>query len=334
MDSLSTRLTERLGLSTPVVQAPIGSATCPDLAAAVSAAGGLGTLAVTWRDPDRAATLVEETAERTDRPFGVNVVLDPDAGGSDPDALVDACLDAGAPVVSLSFGDDPGPYVGRIHDADALALVTVGSAAEAVAAVEAGADAVVAQGWEAGGHVQGEVATMPLVPRVVDAVPDTPVVAAGGIADGRGVAAALCLGADAAWLGTRFVVAAEAAVHEAYADRVVGAAATETVYGDPYPGGWPDQPHRTLANETTRQWEAAGRPDADRPGDGDVVAREGDGSPIERYEDALATPDVEGDVEEVPLYAGQSAGLVGDRRPAAAVVESLTEEAAAVLRDR
>lgn len=330
MTRLSTALTDALDLDVPIVQAPVGSATCPDLAASVAGAGGLGTLAVTWRDAEGTREIVAETLDRTDGTVGVNIVLDPNARSIPPEAHLDACLSAGADVVSFSFGD-AAPHVGRVHDAGGTVLQTVGSAEEARAAVDAGVDVVVAQGWEAGGHVQSDVATMPLVPRVADAVPETPVIAAGGIADGRGIAAALALGADGAWLGTRFLATDEAAVHRLYRQRVLDADETATVYGTPYDDGWPGVPHRVLANETTAAWEAEGRPDEDRPGEGDVVAETPDGEGVRRYEDSLAVPGTTGDVEEVPLYAGQSAGLTGETLPATDLVETLAEETRTAL---
>jgi len=202
--SRETSFTDALGLDVPIVQAPIGSATCPALAAAVADAGALGMLAVTWRDEAATREAVAETRRRTDGVFGVNVVLDPAAKDVPTETHVEACLDAGVDVFSFSFGD-AAPYVDQVHDHGGVVLQSVGSAETAKRAVDAGVDVVVAQGWEAGGHVQGDVATLPLVPRVVDAVPETPVVAAGGIADGRGIAATLALGADGAWLGTRFL---------------------------------------------------------------------------------------------------------------------------------
>ncbi|MEA5387450.1 nitronate monooxygenase [Haloarculaceae archaeon H-GB2-1] len=241
MPSLRTPLCGVLDVEYPVIQAPVGSVSCPELAAAVSNAGGLGTLAVTWRDFAETRRVIEATRELTDAPFGVNLVLDDDATVYDTEAHVETCLDAGAPVVSFSFGD-ASPYVGTVHDAGALAAVTVGSAAAAADAVDAGADVVVAQGWEAGGHVQSEVATMPLVPRVADAVGDVPVVAAGGIADGRGVAAALALGADGAWLGTRFVATEEAHAHERYKRALVEAVETDTLHSELFDKGWPGTP--------------------------------------------------------------------------------------------
>ena len=330
MARCSTALTDLLGLDVPIVQAPIGSATCPDLAASVADAGGLGTLAVTWRDADATHEVVAETLDRTDGAVGVNLVLDPEARSIPPEEHLEACLAVGAEVVSFSFGD-AAPYVDQVHDAGGVVLQTVGSADEAEAAVDSGVDVVVAQGWEAGGHVQSDVATMPLVPRVVDAVPDTPVIAAGGIADGRGIAASLTLGADGAWLGTRFLATDEAAVHRLYRQRVLEADETETVYGTPYDEGWPEVSHRVLANDTTAEWEAAGRPSDERPGEGDVVAEDPDGEQVRRYEDSLAVPGMTGDVEEVPLYAGQSAGLAEETLPAGDLVATLAAETRAAL---
>ena len=140
---------------------------------------------------------------------------------------------------------------------------TVGSAEEARRAVASGVDVIVAQGWEAGGHVWGNVATLPLVPAVVDAVAPVPVIAAGGIGDARGVAAVLALGAQAAWLGTRFLLAEEMPIHEDYRRRLIAAAETDAQrYPNLYEVGWPDSPHRALRNSTAKAWEAAGRPPA------------------------------------------------------------------------
>jgi nitronate monooxygenase len=240
--SLQSPLTRRLGIDAPVVQAPIGSATCPELAAAVSDAGGLRTLAVTWRDPAEIAAAVTSTRRQTDGSVAANVVVDPDAADTPTDDLVGACLDADVDVLSLSFGDAV-PYVDRAHDASVDVWQTVGSGAEARTAADTGVDAGVAQGVEADGHLQSDVSTMALVPHVVDAV-DCSVVAAGGIGDGHGLAAVLALGADAGWLGTRFVATREARVHERYRRRVVEAAETDTASGTPYDRGWPGPPPR------------------------------------------------------------------------------------------
>jgi nitronate monooxygenase len=327
---METEFTDLVGINHPIVQAPIGSATCPELAAAVANAGGLGHLAVTWRDKAETRRVIDRTRSLTDGPVAVNLVLDDATTNVPTDEHLATCLDAGARIVSLSFGDG-GPYVDQVHDAGGIVFQSVGSAAEARTAEAAGVDAVVTQGWEAGGHVQSEVATLPLVPRVVDAV-DVPVVAAGGIADGRGIAAVLSLGAAGAWLGTRFVATAEANVHRAYRERVTAVDETETVYTSLFDKGWPGTAHRVVENDTVRAWRAAGEPEpGDRPGEDGVVAELEDGTPIERYSEALATPDVAGDVDEMALFAGQSAGLTDDVRPASVVVEELVAETEAAL---
>lgn len=243
-----TSLCELLGIEQPIVQAPIGSAATPVLAAAVSEAGALGMLALTWSaDP---GSQVREVRELTSRPFRVNLVLE-----WDQHERLDVLLEAGARIVSLTWGT-PDDYVERIHDAGGLVLHTIGSAEEARRAVEAGVDAVVAQGWEAGGHVWGGVATLPLVAAVVDAV-DVPVIAAGGIGDGRGIAAALALGASGAWLGTRFLLAEEAPIHEEYRRLLVGADERDAVWlPDLFDRGWENAPHRVLRNSTVVAWRA------------------------------------------------------------------------------
>lgn len=323
--TIETRLTEALDIEYPIVQAPIGSATTPELATAVAEAGGLGMLAVTWRDPEMIRETLTATRRQTDGAVGVNLVVDEAASSLSVDRQLDACLSAGVDVVSFSFGE-AAPYLDQVRETDTLVTQTVGSAGEARGAVDSGVDIVVAQGWESGGHVQSEVATMPLVPQVVDAVPETPVVAAGGIGDGRGIAAALTLGADGAWLGTRFLATDEANVHDVYRSRVTDADETETEYGTIFDEGWPEVPHRVLENETVRAYRDAGSPDEDRPGEGETVAQTPDGDSVSRYEDSLAVPGMEGDPEKTPLYAGQSAGLAGASAPADTVVETLAAE--------
>src|SRR5882757_3553987 len=238
---MHTPLCDLLGIEHPIVQAPMGGPAVPRLAAAVSNAGALGMLALSWSED--AGAVVRELQELTTRPFGGNFGLQ-----LDQHERLDFVLQAGLRIVSLFWGD-PSPYVERIHDAGALVLHTVGSAEEARRAVAAGVDVVVAQGWEAGGHVWGQVGTLALVPAVVDAVAPTPVIAAGGIGDGRGVAAVIALGAQAAWVGTRFLMAAEAPVHEHYRRRLIEADETDAMwFPDLFDGGWPDAPHRALRN--------------------------------------------------------------------------------------
>jgi nitronate monooxygenase len=238
---------------------------------------------------------------------------------------LDQALEAGLRIVSLTWGD-PAPYVERVHDADALLMHTVGSAEEARRAAAAGVDVIVAQGWESGGHVLGTVATLPLVPAVVDAVAPVPVIAAGGIADARGVAAVLALGAQAAWVGTRFLLAEEAPVHPEYRRRLIAAAETDAEwYANLYDVGWPNAPHRALRNSTAQAWETAGRPARGaRPGEGEAVAHLASGEPLVRYSSEMALDGATGDVGALSLWAGQSVALVKRVQPAAEIVAELT----------
>jgi nitronate monooxygenase len=315
-----------LGLDRPIVQAPIGGLSTPALAAAVSNAGGLGMLSVTWRDPARLCGLLDETQRLTDRRFGVNLVLE-----WPPEERLAICLDAGVRIVSFFWGD-PAPYVERVHAAGALVFHTVGSAAEARRAVAAGVDLVVAQGRDAGGHVWGQVGTLALVPRVVDAVAPVPVLAAGGIVDGRGLAAALTLGAAGAWMGTRFLLSEEAATHPLYRERVAAATETDAIYTTLFDDGWRDAPLRALRNSTVAAWEAAGQPaPGARPGEGEIVGQNELGEPVVRYSSSAPVGGATGEIEAMVMYAGQGVGLVDRIQPAAAIVHEVCDEALRVL---
>jgi nitronate monooxygenase len=277
-------------------------------------------LALTWF-ADTAA-LVRETAAMTGGAIGGNLVL-----AWDQHARLEEALDAGLRIVSLSFGD-PAGYVEEVHAAGGLVLQSVASAEEAKRVVAAGVDVVVAQGWEAGGHVWGQVATLPLVPAVVDAVTPVPVIAAGGIGDARGVAAVLALGAQAAWVGTRFLLATEAPLHEQYRRRLIAAAETDAEwYADLYDVGWPNAPHRALRNATAETWDAAGRPNSgNRPGEGESIANRPSGDAIIRYSSTMPVEGTTGDVDALSLWAGQSVALATTTRPAADIVAELVTQ--------
>jgi nitronate monooxygenase len=202
---------------------------------------------------------------------------------------------------------------------------TVGSAEEARRAVGCGVDIIIAQGWEAGGHVWGGVATLPLVPAVVDAVAPVPVIAAGGIGDARGVAAVFALGAQAALLGTRFLLAVEMPIHEEYRHHLIAANETDAEwYPDLYDVGWPDAPHRALHNSTAEMWEAAGRPPlGSRPKEGEVIAHFASGDPILRYSPAPPMVGTTGEIEALSQWAGQSVALAKQPQPAAEIISEL-----------
>lgn len=300
----------------------MSAAASPELVAAVSNAGGLGMVSGTWLDADGLHTRIHEVRQSTSRPFGVNLGLE-----WPQEERLDICLELGVKVISLFWGD-PTSLVDRAHAGGALVMHTVGSAEAAAAAVAAGVDIVVAQGWEAGGHLDSKVGNLALVPAVVDVCGEAPVVAAGGIADGRGLAAVLALGASGAWIGTRFLLSEEAAAHDRYKARLLQARETDTVFSTVFDVGWSDAPHRTLTNDTVEMWEAGGRqPMGARPGEGEVIGRYADDREIIRYDVGFPRPDAEGAVESMALYAGQGVGLLGDILPAAEIVARIEAEA-------
>jgi NAD(P)H-dependent flavin oxidoreductase YrpB (nitropropane dioxygenase family) len=325
--SMITAGCERLGIEVPIIQAPMGGAVGPALAAAVSNAGGLGTLALWGADIQTLRQQVRETRALTAKPFAVNLNLE-----FPQEERLDACLQEGVPVISF-FWCEPSALVNRAKSGGAIVLHTVSTAAEARHAVECGVDVVIAQGWEAGGHVRGKVATMPLIPAVVDAVGPVPVIAAGGIADGRGLAAALALGASGAWIGTRFLASNEVAIHPHYRERIFQATEDDTVYLEElFDIGWPKAPHRVLRNSTVAAWEAAGRPATGRrPGEDEVVATSQSRGPIVRYRSYTPAADAEGDIDALPLWAGQSVALVHKRQPAAEIVREIDGDAQTIL---
>jgi NAD(P)H-dependent flavin oxidoreductase YrpB (nitropropane dioxygenase family) len=325
--TFDTAFCRLLGVPLPIVQAPIGGLATPGLAAAASEAGALGMLALTWAEPEDIDTKLAEMRERTERPFGVNLIV-----RIEQEERLRRCLDQGVRLFSFFWGD-PSALIPIAHQGGALVMHTVGSAEEARRAVDAGVDIVVAQGWEAGGHVWGGVATMALVPAVVDAVGNgIPVIAAGGIADGRGLAAVLTLGASAGWLGTRFAASTEAQSHPRYRELLLAAAETSTYHGTVFDGGWPDAPHRTLRNRTIEAWLDAGSPPSGRrPGEGEVLATDAGGKEVLRYQSTSPREELSGDIDALSLWAGQSVGLVHEILPVREIVGRIAAEAAAVL---
>jgi len=318
---MRTPLCDLLKIEVPIIQAPIGNATSPALAAAVSNAGGLGMLAMTWRDGQTIRRMIRETRSRTTRPFGVNLVLEWDVREK-----LQICLQEGVRIVSLFWGN-PIPYIEMAKRAGALVIYSAGTVHEARRAATMGADVIVAQGWESGGHIRADVATMALVPRVVDSVLGKPVIASGGIADGRGIAAALALGAQGVWIGTRFLASEEAAIHPLYKRRLLESTEADTLYATLFDIGWHNAPHRMLKNSSTEMWRNSGSPmRGRRPNEGEIIAQSADGTPILRYSDVIPLPNTRGNVEAMPMYAGQSVGLVTRVQSARVIVRQLVEE--------
>lgn len=316
---MHTRLCDLLGITHPIVNAPMAGPAKADLAAAVSEAGGLGLIGGSSGDPEWLRQQIKATRERTSRPFGVGFI------SSFPglDGLVAVAIEEGVAVIAHSFAD-PTPYVPAAHAAGILVLAQVQTVAQAVQAAAAGVDAIAAQGVEAGGHTGTSSATLPLVPAVIDAVGDIPVIAAGGIADGRGLAAVLMLGAEGAWIGTRFAVSRESAGSEWGKARVVAAGTDDTVITkvydliseSPFPAGIADH---VLQNRYTRTWH--GR-------EAELLQER------TAWRARLEQASQQGDAELAAVRAGNVAGLIDAVEPAGDILRRIIAEAEAILRRR
>ncbi|HEV7213599.1 MAG TPA: nitronate monooxygenase [Chloroflexota bacterium] len=316
---LRTRLCDLLGVTYPIINAPMAGPAKAELAAAVAEAGGLGLIGGSSGDPDWLRQQIGAVRARTNRPFGVGFISSQPGLG----ALLEVAIAERVPVIAHSFAD-PTPYVGAAHAAGILVLAQVQSVDQAVRAARAGVDAITAQGVEAGGHTGTSSATLPLVPAVIDAVGDVPVIAAGGIADGRGLAAVLMLGAEGAWIGTRFAASREAAGSEWGKARIVRAGTDDTVLtqvydvisGAAFPAGIAD---RVLQNTYTRTWHGREQ---------ELLLER------EAWRRRLEAAAENGDAAYAAVRAGNAAGLVGAIEPAGDILRRIVAEAVAVLRTR
>ncbi len=319
-----TPLSAALGVERPIWNAGLGASIAgPELAAAVSEAGGLGVLGMGGMTAEVVERSIAEVRSLTARPFGVNLILPLLEEGS-----VETALNARVPLLVFFWGD-ASPHVATAHEVGTKVAVQCGSVEEAVEAVQGGVDVVIMQGVEAGGHVRGTTSMSVLVASTVDAVGDVPVVASGGIADARGVRAALDLGAQAVSLGTRFLCSHQATALQEYKERVVAARASDTVHTTLFGVGWPHVPHRVLRNSAYRDWEAAGRPEIDMENDRDVVGTMlVAGEPVElpRYAILPPQPGFSGDIDQIALYAGQSCALINDIADAGDIVRELCRD--------
>lgn len=308
---MRTAITEMLGIEHPIILAGMGTVSSSDLVAAVSEAGGLGVLGAAFWSPGQLRDEVQRVRSLTSRPFGVDLLLAEGAPGVEE--AMQVIFDEKVPVFVSGLGS-PGPLVEEMHRRGMKVLAMIGNVKQAVRCAEAGVDIVVAQGTEAGGHT-GRVATFPLVPAVVDAIKPIPVAAAGGIADGRGLVAALALGASAAVVGTRFVATREAHGHQNYKEGIVGASEEDTVVTRVYTG----KTARVIRNPYTDQW--AGR------------EAEIDRFPIQlqkNWENVQAAVEG-GETDRGMMPAGQASGVIHSIEGAADVVRSMMAEAEAVL---
>ena len=310
-----------LGIRYPVLQAGMYQVAYGRLAAAVSEAGGLGVIGSAYMPPERLREEIRLAKSLTSKPIGVDILFAKTERGSDiveayereVEAHIEVTFAEGVAVIVAGLGN-PGPIVPRAHAAGMKVLALVGTAKQAQAVEKAGVDAVIASGHDGGGHV-GRIGTIALVPRVCDVV-KVPVIAAGGLADGRGLVAALALGAAGVWMGTRFIATTEARGHDNYKQAIVGIDEDGTTVSRAHSG----KPNRMIRNAFTRSWEGRER---------DIKPY-----PIQLKEIGEPASDagrIGGDTVNGVLPAGQSAGLIDTVEAAGDVVRRTAEEAAIVL---
>ncbi len=305
---MKTRLTELLEIEYPIIQGGMAWVAEHQLAAAVSEAGGLGIIGAGGAPAAFVREQVQKAKEKTDKPFGVNIMLmNPEA-----DQIAEVVVEEGVKVVTTGAGN-PGKYMKMWKDAGIKVIPVVASSAMAKLMERAGADAVVAEGMESGGHI-GSLTTMALVPQVVDAV-SIPVIAAGGIGDGRGLAAALMLGAEGVQMGTRFVVAKESIVHPNYKEKLIKAKDIDSEVTGMSTG----HPVRSLRNKMTKEY----------------LRLEKEGADFETLEKlglgALRKAVVEGDVVNGTVMAGQIAGMVNKEQTCREMILEIMEQAEKLL---
>jgi enoyl-[acyl-carrier protein] reductase II len=309
---MRTRLTDLLEIDHPVMLAGMGGVSYHRLVAAVSEAGGIGTLGASTMAADELPTEMAKVRELTSKPFGVDLLT---AMPGQVEQGIRSVIDGGARIFVAGLGV-PREVIDALHDANILVGSMCGKVRHAVGAVASGCDFVVAQGTEAGGHT-GTVATMALVPQVVDAVGDeVPVVAAGGLYDGRGLAASLALGADGVWIGTRFIATPEARAVAGYKETLLATHEDGTVVSRAYTG----KTCRVVRNDWTQHFEE--HPDELQPFPAQAIASAKAGA------NHLGAPDgTTVDVAREFMPAGQGVGAIDELVPAAELVRRMVEEA-------
>jgi nitronate monooxygenase len=317
--TMETAFTRLVGCSVPLQQAGMGGTAGPDLVVAVADAGALGMLGLPAAPPATVATALDEVAARTRGAFGVNFLMP----FLEREAV--ALAASRARVVEFFYGDPDPALIATVHAGGALASWQVGSLDEARAARDAGCDVVVAQGVEAGGHVRGDVAILPLLDVVLDAV-EVPVLAAGGIGSARAMAAVLAAGAAGARVGTRFLAAPEADVHPRYLEALVSASAQDTVLTTTFSVLWPDAPHRVLRACVDAALSANDDPV------GEMELPDGTRVPVPRLAPPSPGRRSSGHLEAMAHYAGQAVGQLRRPQPAGDIVRELADGADALLR--
>jgi NAD(P)H-dependent flavin oxidoreductase YrpB (nitropropane dioxygenase family) len=332
---LKTGITEQYGLKVPFVNAGMAFIATAPLARAVCKAGGMGMLGSPSIPRDVLQAAIRDVKAADPACFGVDIIAR--FSGIEH---IEVCVTEKVPVVVFFWDDAPDEWLSRLRAAGSHIWFQVGSVDEAKSALRRGAQGLVVQGSEAGGHNRAAAATFSLLPAVIDAVPSVPVVAAGGIADGRTVAAALALGADAVWVGTRLLASFEAYAHPQYKDRVVAAGVEDTARHLIFGPEFPDASTRGLRNRIVREWERRDNPppykgvaEQELPviGQARIYGQE---FPMKRFCGFPPTQEFTGDFEEMSLLAGESVGQTKRLMSAAGIIDEMIKGAEAVIRER
>jgi len=316
-------LMDAFGLKYPIFNAGMGANAAPDLAIAVSNAGGLGAIGTGTAMPaETVRERVGQVRSRTKGLFAINYLL-----AFEPVTL-SVALDAGAPIVQFAWGIPRADMVAAIRKANAKMGIQISNVEGARRALDLGADYLICQGIEAGGHVQALSALYDALPAVIAEAKGVPVVAAGGIANGAHIRRALLAGASGALLGTRFIATKEAVAHDDYKSALTRAKATDTALTICFQDGWPNAPGRTLRNKTIEMWEGAGcPPPGKRPGEGEVLTTNVvTGSSKRRYSIGAPNPNDRGMIAELPNWAGMGVGAIRDIPSATDLVPRLWRE--------
>lgn len=329
---INTSFTNTYGCTWPIVSAGMAFVARAPLAAAVSEGGGFGMLGATAMPPELLDAEIAAIRAATENPFGVNFI--PRFGAAEQIAL---CIERDISVVSFYWDPPENDWVEDIHEAGGAVWIQVGSIDEAVDAVSLGADLLIVQGVEGGGHNRSTASTFTLLPGVIDAVGTAPVLAAGGIADGRGLAAALSLGAVGGWIGTRFVASVEADAHAEYKDRITGASIESTLRHTTFGFDFPDASVRGLRNTVVNEFEGQESPYAGLdPETLPVVGTAnlfGQEVPMAKFTGFPPTAAATGDLDQMSLLAGEAAGLITSLSSAGDITRSIGLEAETILRN-
>jgi NAD(P)H-dependent flavin oxidoreductase YrpB (nitropropane dioxygenase family) len=323
-----TRITREFGLRTPIINAGMAFVAGPELAAAVANAGGLGMLGGAMVPPDGLRAMIRATRDLTTKSFGVDLI-----GEFIDDAHIAVLVEEHVRLAVFFWSAPSRAQVETLKTGGARFWMQVGSVEEARAGVALGAEAIIVQGAEAGGHNRAEATLAVLFAAIREALPAIPLIAAGGIADGAGLAAAMLRGADAVWCGTRFLASEEADAHADYKRRVTRAKAGDTAMTRVFGPEWPDQPLRALINQAVRVSD--GRPAAAlEESRGQIIGTimlGGQSVPVPRYSAILPTRAFDGDLEWACLTAGECAAIVNAVEPASVIIAKMMKEAQAVL---